>query len=91
MRYDILQTNVSVHTATYRCSTAVRPSKRPSGRVVRSLSHRFLWVSREDGDEPRRDDTLAADNVLLPYMVIGLKGIASPRRCTGSDARAAFG
>lgn len=48
----------------------MRPSNRPSGRVVRALSVRYLWVWRGD-DEPRGDDTLARGQFSLPpYTVI---------------------
>ena len=69
MRVSILPMNLSVHTATYRLSKAVRPSKRPSGRVVREFADIRLWMLRE-GDKPRRDSKLAIDNCVLPYMVI---------------------
>lgn len=41
----------------------------PSGRVVRALKLRDLWVLRE-GDEPMSDDVSPTNHVLLPYATI---------------------
>ena len=54
---------------THRVLMPVSPSKSPSGRDVRSLEFRSLWVSRE-GDEPRSDNMSAMNRVLLPYATI---------------------
>ena len=48
---------------------AVSPTKSPSGRVVKALVDRLLWVSRE-GDETRSNEKLAANHVLVPYATI---------------------
>ena len=67
-------------TGTHRYVMAVRPSNSPSGRMVRSLIDRYLWVSRK-GDDPRNDDTIATSHVLVPYAIVYSK-MTSPPRCT---------
>lgn len=69
--------------ATHSCSSAVRPWKTASGRVVKGLKVSLLWVSR-DGDERSRDDTSATKYFLLPHTVI-YKGLGNPPRCTGGN------
>ena len=48
---------------------AVRPRNRSSGRVVRALPNRYLWVSRE-GDEPRSEHAIVTNHVVLPCATI---------------------
>ena len=55
MRRDTLSDKVS-----YRVSRAVRPWKIPSGRVVRRVFPRVLWVWRKR-DERTRHDKSARD------------------------------
>ena len=62
-------------TGTHREVSAVKPSKSPSGRVVRALEYRRLWVSRE-GDGPRKDNTSATNHVLVPHATIYKRWLA---------------
>ncbi len=55
-------------TYTYSLSRAVRPWKSPAGKVVISLSYRYLCVSR-DRNEPRTDDRLVTNHLLLTSIV----------------------
>ena len=67
-------------TGTHRLVMAVSPSNIPSGRVVRALWSRYLWVSKE-GDAPRSNDKLVTSHVFLPCAAI-CRGMASPARYT---------
>lgn len=50
---------------TYSVPRAGRCSNMPSGKVVRLLEPRYLWVSRKR-DDRCGDDILARDRIVLP-------------------------